>query len=190
MDLAGAGLVRPAAPGPRTRRRPTAAVGTAPTPAATVTPPGAARVSAASGQAGLPGGRAETLRMLPGPAQGPDLRARRALPSDQEAHQDAGQDREGRLTGHSQHYPATALVSGQPGTPAGLNHKLRMALRASGLSLSAVSSCRMWPCHVSGRSRSGSGSNGSGSLAGTGLSVTFKEPVAQDAKSPCCLTRT
>jgi hypothetical protein len=36
LDLAGAGFIHPAAPGPRDRLRPTAAVGAAPTPAATV----------------------------------------------------------------------------------------------------------------------------------------------------------
>src|ERR671911_3228311 len=62
LDLAGAGRLHPAAPGPRDRRRPAAAVGAAPTPAAAVTGPGAARVSAAAVRSGLASEDAETLR--------------------------------------------------------------------------------------------------------------------------------
>jgi len=47
-------------------------------------------------------GRAETLRMLPRPAQGPALWACDPVPGDQEARQEAEEeaahDREGRLT--------------------------------------------------------------------------------------------
>jgi hypothetical protein len=58
-------------------------VGTAPTPAATVTLPGAPRISTAAVRTRLAGERAETLRMLPRPAQGPALGARCPLPGGQ-----------------------------------------------------------------------------------------------------------
>src|SRR5215211_3821024 len=53
VDLAGAGRLHPAAPGPPDRLRPAAAVGAAPTPAATVTLSGAAWLSAAVVRTGL-----------------------------------------------------------------------------------------------------------------------------------------
>src|SRR6266508_497124 len=103
VDLAGAGRLRPAAPGPPGRRRPAAAVGAAPTAAAAVTAAGTARVSAAAVRTGLTSKYAETRRPLPRPAQGPLLGACRAPPSDQEAsHQaqeEAEQDRESHLSG-------------------------------------------------------------------------------------------
>jgi hypothetical protein len=72
----------------------------------------------------LAGCHAETLRMFPGPAQGPTRWACCPLPGDQEARQEAQEeathDRRGRLTLPS---PLTS-VDGQPGMPAGLNHKL------------------------------------------------------------------
>src|SRR5918996_96463 len=123
LDLAGAGHLRPAAPGPRRRRRPAPAVGAAPTPTAPVTGPGPPRLSAASGPAGHAGKRAETRRMPTRPAQGPLLGTRDPLPGDQEASQEGGQAFEGRLTGPTTGTPPT---SARPTWPAaGLNHKLR-----------------------------------------------------------------
>jgi hypothetical protein len=89
LDLAGAGRLRPAAPGPPARRRPAAAVGAAPNPAATVALPGAAWVSAPAVRARLAGRRAETLRVPSRPAYGPLHGTRDALPGDQETHQEA-----------------------------------------------------------------------------------------------------
>src|SRR5215207_2705209 len=125
VDLAGAGLLHPAAPGPRDRLRPAAAVGAAPTPAATVTLSGAAWFSAAVVHTGLAGCHAETRRALPRPAQGPLLGTCRAVPGDQEAPQETAHDGEGCLTGsaHPPHPPTS--VDGQPSLPEGLNHKLR-----------------------------------------------------------------
>jgi DDE superfamily endonuclease len=121
VDLAGADRLRPAAPGPRHRRRSAAAVGAAPTAIAAVTGPGAPRVSAPAGHTRLAGHCAKTLRALPRPAQGPLFGTRHPLSGDQEAHQEApqqaGQDREGRLTGHSQHHqppPWSAANSARP----------------------------------------------------------------------------
>jgi DDE superfamily endonuclease len=122
VDLAGAGRLHPAAPGPPGRRRSAAAVGAAPTPAATLALSGAARVSAAAVRARLTGYRTETLRMLLRPAQGPGLRARDPPPSDQEAQEQAAQDQTGCLTGPA--HPPTS-VDGQPSMPQGLNHKHR-----------------------------------------------------------------
>ena len=81
VDLAGAGRLHPAAPGPPDRRRPAAAVGAAPTPAATVTLSGAAWLSAAVVRTGLAGCHAETRRALPRPAQGLLLGTRARYPA-------------------------------------------------------------------------------------------------------------
>jgi hypothetical protein len=93
--------------------------------------PGAAGVSAAAACARLAGQRAETRRALPRPPQGQPSGTCRALPGDQEARQEtpqqADQDGEGRLTGHSGHHPAADHSNGQPSTPEGSNHKLRVA---------------------------------------------------------------
>jgi hypothetical protein len=101
-DLAGAGRLCPAAPGPPGRRRSAAAVGAAATAAAAVTAAGAPRLSAASRYARLAGHHAETLRSLSRPAQGPALWARDPLSGHQEARQEAQEeaahDGEGRLT--------------------------------------------------------------------------------------------
>ena len=70
LDLAGAGRLRPAAPGPRCRGRSTAAVGTAPTPAATVALSGAPRVSAAVVCTRLAGCCAEPSGCSPGRPKG------------------------------------------------------------------------------------------------------------------------
>jgi hypothetical protein len=104
-------------------------VGAAQTPAATLTLPGPPRLSAAAVHARLAGHHAETLRALPRTTQGPCLRACRALPGDQEAHQEAlhqaDQGHEGRLTDHSRHHPAALRGQDQPSMSARLNHKLR-----------------------------------------------------------------
>jgi hypothetical protein len=121
VDLAGPGRLHPAAPGPPGRRRSAAAVGAAPTPAATLALSTASRVSAAAVRARLAGYRTETLRMLLRPAQGPGLRARGPPPCAQEAQEQAAQDRTGCLTGPA--HPPTS-VDGQPSMPQGLNHKL------------------------------------------------------------------
>jgi hypothetical protein len=81
VDLAGAGLIHPAAPGPPGRRRPAAAVGAAPNPAATVALSGAARVLAPAVRARLAGWGAETLGMPARPAQGPLLGTRSGYPA-------------------------------------------------------------------------------------------------------------
>ena len=77
LDLAGAGRLHPAAPGPRHRRRPAAAVGAAPTAATAVTAAGAARVSAASVRTGL---ASELRRNPPGAPQAGPRAAARDLP--------------------------------------------------------------------------------------------------------------
>jgi hypothetical protein len=109
VDLAGAGLLCAAAPGPRGRLRPAAAVGAAPPTCPAVTATGPQGVSATSGRARLAGECTEILRALPRPAQGPGLRACHPLPGDQEAHQEAPQeaahDREGRLTSPARSSP-------------------------------------------------------------------------------------
>jgi hypothetical protein len=93
-------------------------------------------------RARLAGHHAETRGALPRTAQGPCLRACRALPGDQEAHQEAPQQadqgHEDRLTDHSRHYPAAGEVRAQLGTPAGLNHKLTGCLLASALELIVI----------------------------------------------------
>src|SRR5215218_8795414 len=129
VDLAGAGRLHPAAPGPPGRQRPAAAVGAAPTSAATLALPGAPRVSAAAVRARLAGCRTETLRMLLRPAQGPGLRARGPPPCAQQAQEQAAQDRTGCLTGPA--HPPTS-VDGQPSMPKGLNHKLSTTAALSG----------------------------------------------------------
>ena len=82
---------------------------------------GSAAGSATFGPAGLAGRHAETLRALPRPTQGPGLRARRPLPSDQEGHQQApqegDQDRQGGLTGQPAFYTRQPPVDGQPAAP-------------------------------------------------------------------------
>ena len=121
LDLAGAGRLHPAAPGPRHRRRPAAAVGTAPTAATAVTAAGAARVSAAAVRTGLASEYAETRRALPRPAQGPLLGTCRASPSDQEASQEtqeqAAQDHKGHLRAQPHPPRPPTTVDGQPGIP-------------------------------------------------------------------------
>jgi hypothetical protein len=101
------------------------AVGAAPTPAAAVALSGAPRVSAAVVRARLPGRRAETLRMLLWPTQGPGLGACQALPRDQETHQEATHDGQGCLTRTKPPSTPPTSVDGQPSTSPGLNHKLR-----------------------------------------------------------------
>src|SRR5206468_7755296 len=129
VDLAGPGRLRPAAPGPRARRRPAAAVGTAPTPAAAVTLPGPTRVSAATGTAGLASEYTETLRALPRPAQGPLLGTCQALPGGQEARQETPQEadhsREGRLTGPAQPPHPPTSVDDQPDMPEGVKSQAK-----------------------------------------------------------------
>lgn len=125
VDLAGAGRLHPAAPGPPGRLRPAAAVGAAPTPAATVTLPGAARVFATVVRTRLAGECAETRRALPGSPQGPLLGTCRAVPGDQEAsdeaqeeghqaHQEADQ---GRLTRPSRHQRPPTKTAASPPRP-------------------------------------------------------------------------
>jgi Transposase DDE domain len=114
-------------------RRPTA-VGAAPAPAATLALSGAPRVSAAAVRARLAGGRAETLRMLLRPAQGPGLRACGPPPCNQEAGQEAqeqaARDRTGRLTGPA-HPPLRRPPSTVSPASPGLNHKLRRRVTPS-----------------------------------------------------------
>jgi hypothetical protein len=100
VDLAGAGCLRPAALGPRGRRRPAAAVGGAATPAATVALSGTPRVSAAVVRTRLAGCHAETLRMFPGPKGRPSGPAVRypAIKKPAKAQEEATHDRRGRLT--------------------------------------------------------------------------------------------
>jgi hypothetical protein len=123
LDLAGAGFIHPAAPGPRDRLRPTAAVGAAPTPAATVPLPGPPRVSATSGRTRLAGHRAKTCRPLPRPAQGQPIRVRHAVSGHQEARHQAQEEghrhSQGRLTGPRPAHTTAAEASGQSGTPPG-----------------------------------------------------------------------
>jgi hypothetical protein len=133
LDLAGAGRLHPAAPGPPDRHRRPAAVGAAPTPTAAVTTASAPRLSAASRCARLAGRHAETLQSLPRPAQGPALGARDPLPSGQEARQEAKEqaahDGEGRLTGPAR--PVPADLDRRPAQHAqGLNQKLSTRLGA------------------------------------------------------------
>src|SRR5215218_4043208 len=103
VDLAGAGRLHPAAPGPRGRRGCPTALGAVPIPAAILALTGAPRVSAAVGRARLAGRRTETLWRLFRPAQGSGLGACGPSPGAQEARQEAQeqvtQDRKGHLTG-------------------------------------------------------------------------------------------
>jgi hypothetical protein len=123
LDLAGAGRLHPATPGPPARLRPATAMGAAPTPAATVTLPDTARVSAAAVRTRLAGEDAETLRALPRPTHRPLLGARDPLPGAQEAHQEAKQEathnREGRLTGSTRPPRPLTSVNGQLATSQG-----------------------------------------------------------------------
>jgi hypothetical protein len=84
VDLAGAGRLYPAAPGPPSRGRRAAAVGAASTAATAVTLSGWPRVSAATGPARLTDCCAETLGMPTGPAQRSLLGSRDPLPGSQE----------------------------------------------------------------------------------------------------------
>jgi len=87
--------------------RPAAAVGAAPADPAAVALAGAAGVSTPCVRAGVPGQRAETLRALPGPPQGPPVRPRTPLPGHQED----------RLTRHHRHQHApdpSAATSARP----------------------------------------------------------------------------
>ena len=126
-DLAGPGRLHPAAPGPRGRHRRPTAVGAAPIPAATVALPGAPGGFRGCVRARLAGRRAETLRMLLRPAQGPGLRARGPPPcnqeADQEAQEQAAQDHKGHLRAQPilhTHRPRSTV---SPASPE-LNHKL------------------------------------------------------------------
>src|SRR5215217_900764 len=123
VDLAGAGRLHLAAPGPPSHRGHAAAVGAAPTPAATVTATGAPRVSTAAVRTRLAGCCAETRRMLPRPAQGPSLWVGHPLPGDQEARQEApeegGQACEGRPTGSAGHSPRRPRSTASPACPKG-----------------------------------------------------------------------
>jgi hypothetical protein len=99
-------------------------VGATPTPAANVTGAGPPWVSASAMRARFPSRHTETLRALPRPAQGPLLGTCGSLPGDQEADQEAQEDRESRLTIHKQHQrPPTFWTASHH--DAGLNHKLR-----------------------------------------------------------------
>jgi DDE superfamily endonuclease len=121
VDLAGAGRLHPAAPGPPGHRGRPTAVGAVPTPAATLALSGAPRVSAAVARDRLAGECAETLRMLLRPAQGPGLRACGPPPcnqeADQEAQEQAAQDPKGHLTGPAPSSTPPTSVDGQPGIP-------------------------------------------------------------------------
>ena len=92
------------------RRRPPAAVGAAPTPAAAVALPGPPRVSAAAVRARLAGRRTETLPRLFRPAKGRASRPAVPPPCDQEARQEAQeqvtQDRTAALTAQPALHPS------------------------------------------------------------------------------------
>jgi hypothetical protein len=77
--------------------------GNDPDPTAALALPGAPRGSAAVVRARLASRRTETLRVLLRPSQGPALWVCGPPPGDQQAQEQAAQDREGRLTG--QPYP-------------------------------------------------------------------------------------
>jgi hypothetical protein len=128
VDLADPGLLCAAAPSPRGRGRCAAAVGATPTTCPAVTGAGLPRVSATAGSAGFPCGHAETLRALPRPTQGPLFGACRALPGDQEAHQQAPQEAahhpEGCLTGPA-HPPPADLGRRQPNVPEGVKSQAK-----------------------------------------------------------------
>ena len=94
-----------------------------PAAGAAVTSAGLPRVSATSGAAGLPGGCAETRWALSRPAQGQPLRARHAVSSDQEAHQEGHQESDhghkGRLTGSDQPARPPTRSAANPACPKG-----------------------------------------------------------------------
>jgi hypothetical protein len=125
-----------------------------PRPPARLSPLRSAGGSATAGRARLAGESTEILRALPRPAQGPALRACRALPSDQEAHhqapQEAAHDREGRLTSPARSSPPLTSVDGSPACPKELNHKVRHE-RGRELYVGRVPGCdavrkmKVWP---------------------------------------------
>jgi hypothetical protein len=92
VDLAGAGRLHPAAPGPPARGRSAAALGAAPPARAAVALPGPPRGFAPAVHAGVAGCRAETLRALARSPQRPPLRPRPASPGDHQAHHQAHQE--------------------------------------------------------------------------------------------------
>src|SRR5512133_1768447 len=115
VDLAGAGRLRPAAPGPPARLRPAAGVGAAPPARPAVALPGPQGVSAPAVRGGVAGRRAETLRVLPRPAQGPPIRPRPAPPCSQEAHQETQEEaahHQGGLSGPTRRHRAPPQTTG------------------------------------------------------------------------------
>jgi hypothetical protein len=129
LDLAGAGRLHPAAPGPPGRRRPTPAVGAAPPARSAVALPGPQGVSAPAVHGGVASRCAETLRALPWPPQRPPIRPRPAPPRGQEAQQEAqakAAHQQGRLSGPTCLHVRRPPPRGAPPQATGLKRKLRV----------------------------------------------------------------